>query len=387
MFRSALCAAMVVAVAPEMRAEPVIFDEHLATCSPYQPRLIDEPQQMCDRGVIELTLAEPLDNIVWHVENGTILSGQGTGTVTMRGEITSDSHARVYVSATDPVHGCTFDRVQVASIRLQFGMPPVQITAPASLCPGGVGTATAPPKTNVTYQWSITNGTIIENTGTLVKFTPSASGGEITLGLTLTRTDTLCSFSTQRTVTIGPPTAVVPDETIAMCAGQDAGFSVELRGQPPFNVTWSDGVTINGIYTNSHFRELTATEDIALSITAFSDATCAGTSSGTAFIDVLTPVAIQRQPSSQTIARGQTAVLEIESTGTSFQWFRGTTGDQMDAIPGATAATYTTPPLTQTTSYWAHVFGNCGVESSATATITVREEQTAGGKRRRSVRH
>ncbi len=55
----------------------------------------------------------------------------------------------------------------------------------------------------------------------------------------------------------------------------------------------------------------------------------------------------------------------------SYQWYIGASGNTTSPIPGATASTYTTPPLTSTTSYWVRVSNAVGSVDSATATITV----------------
>jgi fibronectin type 3 domain-containing protein len=83
---------------------------------------------------------------------------------------------------------------------------------------------------------------------------------------------------------------------------------------------------------------------------------------------------ITSQPQSQTIQNGQTATMSVGASGTapfSYQWYRGSSGDTSNPISSATSSNYTTPALTQTTSYWVRVNNTCGSADSNTATITI----------------
>src|SRR5207237_163280 len=86
-----------------------------------------------------------------------------------------------------------------------------------------------------------------------------------------------------------------------------------------------------------------------------------------------TPPTITSQPSSQTIASGQTATMSVTASGTglSYQWYVGTSGNTGSPIGGATSSSYTTPPLTSTARYWVRVSNAGGFVNSNTATISV----------------
>jgi hypothetical protein len=82
---------------------------------------------------------------------------------------------------------------------------------------------------------------------------------------------------------------------------------------------------------------------------------------------------ITSQPQSQTIQSGQTATLSVAATGSgpfSYFWYQGTAGHYSQPV-GGDSSSFTTPPLTSTTSYWVSVSNSCGGAGSATATITV----------------
>lgn len=81
---------------------------------------------------------------------------------------------------------------------------------------------------------------------------------------------------------------------------------------------------------------------------------------------------ITDEPDSITISSGQTATLNVVATGTgplSYQWYVGSSGDTTNPIAGATSPSFTTPPLTATTSYWVRVSNATGTDDSQTATV------------------
>jgi uncharacterized protein (TIGR03437 family) len=90
-------------------------------------------------------------------------------------------------------------------------------------------------------------------------------------------------------------------------------------------------------------------------------------------INCLAP-AITTQPGSRAINSGGRATMSVIANGTpplAYQWYRGASGDTSSPISGATSATFTTPALTSTTSFWARVSNACASVNSNTALITI----------------
>lgn len=72
-------------------------------------------------------------------------------------------------------------------------------------------------------------------------------------------------------------------------------------------------------------------------------------------------------------------LLEVEATGDAtltYQWYLGETGDTSQPIDGATASTYQTPALTESTSYWVRVTNELGSDDSYTIELTVQTPPT-----------
>lgn len=85
------------------------------------------------------------------------------------------------------------------------------------------------------------------------------------------------------------------------------------------------------------------------------------------------PPAVTTQPVSSEVNSNGTVTLSVGVTGTSpaFQWYVGASGDTSNPVSGATGASFTTPALSATTSYWVSVTNSSGFVDSTTATVTV----------------
>jgi hypothetical protein len=76
-----------------------------------------------------------------------------------------------------------------------------------------------------------------------------------------------------------------------------------------------------------------------------------------------TPVFIATQPGSQTISSGGTATFNAAAGGTTpftFQWFQATSITDTSHPVGTNSPSFTTPALTQTTSYFLRITNACG---------------------------
>jgi hypothetical protein len=94
-----------------------------------------------------------------------------------------------------------------------------------------------------------------------------------------------------------------------------------------------------------------------------------------AYLTSITVDAASVTASATAVAVGQTATLTATPavSGTyTYQWYQGSSGNTGDPIAGATSATFTTPPLSSTTSYWVQVTSSTGaIENSPTVVISV----------------
>jgi hypothetical protein len=96
--------------------------------------------------------------------------------------------------------------------------------------------------------------------------------------------------------------------------------------------------------------------------------------SSTATVSIATAPAITTQPGSKSINSGTTTTLTVASSGSptpTYQWYQGASGTTTSPIANATSASFTTPALTTTTSYWARATNVGGTADSSAATVTV----------------
>jgi hypothetical protein len=84
--------------------------------------------------------------------------------------------------------------------------------------------------------------------------------------------------------------------------------------------------------------------------------------------------AIATEPADATITAGESAVLTVVAGGTAplaFQWYEGECGDVARPLAGATAANFTTSPLTLSERYWVRVSNRTAFADSRTALVSI----------------
>ena len=157
----------------------------------------------------------------------------------------------------------------------------------------------------------------------------------------------------------------------------------DVAGQKYTMVIDTTGMTANSWQTQTFTQTITNSGNLTL---GFYSTSVAGRNS---FVDKVSnisvtpagdgsPPTITTSPSSTTINSGSNATLSVTASGTgplSYQWYQGASGNSTSSITNATSASYTTPALTATTSYWVKVTNaaNPTGVNSATATVTVND--------------
>ncbi|MGE5836219.1 MAG: CAP domain-containing protein [Acidobacteriota bacterium] len=188
-----------------------------------------------------------------------------------------------------------------------------------------------------------------------------------------------------------PQPAVAPaiarnPESRTITSGETATLIVEADGTAPLTYQWyagQKGVTSSPVSgaTSTGFTTpaLTATTSYWVRVSN----TAGSADSAAATITVLPPPppppagvapAIASHPQSQTVTAGQAATLNVIASGTAplgYQWYIGSSGVTSAPVAGATSATFTTPALSATTSYWVRVTNTFGAVNSNAAIVTV----------------
>jgi Leucine-rich repeat (LRR) protein len=159
------------------------------------------------------------------------------------------------------------------------------------------------------------------------------------------------------------PTAAVSGDA-SICAGTSTIIQAALTGTAPWNVTWSDGVTQTGVSSTPATRSVNPSSTTTYTVTAVSDAECAGTSSGSAVVTV-NPRPTAVASGSATIPPGGSAPLS-GSGGVSCAWSPATgLSDPASCAPTASPSSTTTYTLTVTDA------SGCASTNNPTVTVTV----------------
>jgi len=155
--------------------------------------------------------------------------------------------------------------------------------------------------------------------------------------------------------------------------GQAATFTVVATGAPPLSYQWQKNqVNIAGATSPSYTTPATTSADNGTSFRVIVTNPVTSTTSSAATLTVNSPPAITAQPANQSVAVGQSATFTVVASGSAplaYQWQK----NQID-IPGAIAATYTTPPTTTAdngASFEAIVTNPVSSVTSSSATLTV----------------
>ena len=211
-----------------------------------------------------------------------------------------------------------------------------------------------------------------DSSTTLISY-PACISYAVSVGAT-TDADAIASFSNRGSILslFAPGVSITSSVPVGSVADPGSGYAA-------WNGTSMATPFITGAF--AVYRQLVPTSSVSLVLSSF-QTTGQPINIGGSSISRLNlqaavlasmPPTITTQPASQTINSGQTATLSVGATGTaplSYQWYRGTVSDTTNPV-GTNSASFTTPALTTTTSYWVRVSNTYGHADSSTATITV----------------
>lgn len=200
----------------------------------------------------------------------------------------------------------------------------------------------------------------------------------VTTTYTLTVTDAdLATDTDEVTVTVNAlPTAIVSGDA-SICAGSSTTLTATLTGTGPWNITWSDAVSQNGIASSPATRVVNPASTTAYTVIAVSDVNCTGTSLGSATITV-NPSPTATVSGDASISTGGSATISADLTGTapwSITWSDDVT---QTGIASSPTTRVVSPASTTTYTVTAVSDANCTGTSSGSATVTVNPPASGG---------
>ena len=149
--------------------------------------------------------------------------------------------------------------------------------------------------------------------------------------------------------------------------GEQATLTVSVTGASGYQWYEGDGTKIPGATGSGYTTPVLSTAK-SYYVEAYND--CSTVQSRVATVNVCPALAITSgSPADQSIAPEEQAVLTVSAQGaTAYQWYEG----NGTPVSGQTSASFTTPPLTATKTYYVVASNACESLTSRTATVTVR---------------
>jgi len=183
------------------------------------------------------------------------------------------------------------------------------------------------------------------------------------------------------------PVCVAPSQVTTSPSGStpvNSGTTVQINafvgaGTATLHYQWYDGTSGDTTYPvgtdSSSFNTppITTTKSYWVKVTNGCGSAPSPTVTFQAVAACQKPI-ITTNPTDTSTGTGGTAQLTVGASGTaplSYQWYIGAQGDISTPAPNGTQKDFTTPPLTQTTSFWVRVANGCGFADSTAAFVRV----------------
>ena len=261
---------------------------------------------------------------------------------------------------------------------------PVVITHPSNqtVCEGSTATfsVVATDTVPLSYQWQENGVDIPGATGTSYTTLPAPlgdSGNLYLCNVSNAAGTTASNPATLTVIAVSAPIIINNPLNQTVCIGETATFTVVVADTcPPFSYQWLRNLTdipgaTSASYTTPPVTLVESGDAFDCRITNAGGSVIT-TSSGTLTVDGTFPTIIT-EPVAQTACATQTATFTVEAATScpplTYQWQRNTVD-----IPGATSASYTTPPVDAADtgdSFLCNVTNAAGTTSSALVNLTV----------------
>ncbi|HKO01965.1 MAG TPA: hypothetical protein VJ032_09750, partial [Thermoanaerobaculia bacterium] len=197
--------------------------------------------------------------------------------------------------------------------------PTAVVTGTAAICAGASATISATLTGTAPFSITWSDGV---TTSTPTRTVSPASNTTYTI---TSISDANCSGTAtgSAAITVRPRPAATVSGSSSGCPSTSRTITATLTGTAPFSITWSDGVTQSGIATTSATRTVSPATTTTYTITAVTDANCAGgTASGSAVVTVTPAPSITQQPVNITTVRNTTITFHVVAApaGVTYLW-------------------------------------------------------------------
>lgn len=318
----------------------------------------NEAQRYTPNGVATYTInwyVLPSNTLVGTGSPITVTPPAGAPSTSYYAQITGTSGCGAALASTDTV------------VVLQTIVPAITAANNGPLCAGAALNLTALPGIpGATYAWTGPGGFTSTAQNPTIPISVVGNSGVYTVTPTLAG---CVGAAATTTVTINAvPATPVAAGTTPICSGATLNLSTTSTG-PTWNWTGPGGFT--STLQNPSIPAATPAASGVYSVTATSAAGCTSMA-GTVNITV-NPTPVAPTAANQNICFGMTATLTASGSGATYQWYNAPVAGTLLA----TGATYTTPPVTTTTSYYVQTTALGCTGPMTTVTVTVAPSLTA----------
>ena len=316
---------------------------------------------ICPNNTATLTATAPGGTYEWFdaATGGNLLTTGASYTTPVL--TTSTSY---YVQTT--VNGCVSPRTTV-TVTVAPGLV-VDAGLDTTICYGDAATLAATPNgTGYSYSWD-ENG----NLGFSTVFNPTVTPTTTTTYYVTVTDANNCFGDDSVTVTVNPVPVVNPITDITICNGANVPASAFSSTPAGATFNWTNSNTAIGLAASGsgNTPAFTATNTTTAPITSTVSVTptlngCVGTP--VTYTITVNPTPAAPTAADVTICPNNTATLTATAPGGTYEWFDAATGGNLLT----TGASYTTPVLTTSTSYYVQTTVNGCVSPRTTVTVTV----------------
>ena len=204
--------------------------------------------------------------------------------------ITATATANYTVTAVSDAN-CTGTFSGNATVMLN-SLPTATISGGGAICSGS-STSVNIDLTGI-GPWSVTYNDGSTSTSVTTSSSPYVITANAAATYTVTSvTDANCSGTSTGSAIVS--VTPLPSATVsgggAICAGQSINVNIALTGTAPWTITYNDGTTATTVTANSSPYVINANASGTYTVTNLTDANCIGTSSGSAAVILIAPIA------------------------------------------------------------------------------------------------
>jgi YD repeat-containing protein len=222
--------------------------------------------------------------------------------------------------------------------------PPASITVSSPMHSFTTQQASVPATPGASYNWTVTNGTLVTGQGTSTISFKAACSGNVSLSVSVTNS---CGTTPgTASVSITPAPAIVSGST-SIGQGSSTPIQVTLSGTGPWSVRWSDQSAASTVTVSPYVRAVSPAGTTTYTVLSAADANgCALAPSGSAVVTVIPPApgALVATATSATQVRvswtytGTADTIALYRDGTMI--VQNATSPYTDTVGSATAHTY-----------------------------------------------